>query len=178
MRGDNSSTHSFAFHINVSLDFEKIKRCDKFLVFSRYWLNFHSLLAWFYFIYSSQLENGQMRKSDVYSRGVDPGGRGAVAPPPPPLKILGWQTYRFCPPPPPHTIISTTWKFRKYVMHAGIGFKSTVRHYKTIKFNIKNTTKIYTIFNSVRRVWNCDFPFFSPYFCPPPKKKKIDAPDV
>ena len=40
------------------------------------------------------------------------------------MKILGWQTYRFCPP-PPLTIISRTVIQNR--------FKSTVRHYKTIK---------------------------------------------
>ena len=48
--------------------------------------------------------------------------------------IGGGQTYRFAPPPPP-PIISTTWKF--IICNAKICLKSTVRHYKTINFNIK-----------------------------------------
>ena len=32
------------------------------------------------------------------TRGVDPGGRGGGQSSP--MKILGWQTYRFAPPPP------------------------------------------------------------------------------
>ena len=63
------------------------------------------------------------------------GGRGAIAP----HENIGGQTYNFPPPP----IISTTWKL--IIRNARIGLKSTVRHYKTIKFNIKILLNVHSL---------------------------------
>ena len=67
------------------------------------------------------------------ARGVDPGGGGGSRPPPPPPNENiggGGQTYRFA-----HPIILTTCKIHNMLCKNRL--KSTVNHYKTIKFNIK-----------------------------------------
>ena len=104
---------------------------------------------------------------------------GAVAPTPlPPMKILGWKIYRFAPPPP---IISTTWKFMICRPNARISLKSTVSHYKTIKFNIKNSIKLVKFSILRAKFYNCDFTrgarrkfWHFPYSCLPPPIQKMD----
>ena len=74
------------------------------------------------------------------------GGGGGVAP----MKILGWQTYRL--PPNFFIFISTTWK----ICNARIDLISTVRHYNTIKFNIKILLNIIQ-FSILRRAPRAQF---------------------
>ena len=69
------------------------------------------------------------------------GGEGSSPPPPPHENIGGGggQTYRFCPPP------QSFRQLEKLICNARIGLKSTVMHYKTIKFNIKIPLNIHNV---------------------------------
>ena len=104
------------------------------------------------------------------------------------MKILGLQTYRFAPPPP---IISITRKIHNICNARLNRFKSTVRHYKTIKFNIKRLLNIGNVqfcdalraqFVVVATLCAERANIFDIFLtlCPPPPpnpKKWIDAPD-
>ena len=111
----------------------------------------------------------------MIGRGVNPGGGGGagVAVAPPPMKILGGK-HRF----------ELRQLEKLTICNAKIGLKSTIRHYKTIKFNIKALPNIHN-FQFARKVLYCDFAqsapkilTFSLLLPPPPQSEKwIDAPD-
>ena len=94
------------------------------------------------------------------------GAEGQFPPPPSPMKILGGKHIVF--PLPNHFD-----NLKKFIIcNANVGFNSTVRHYKSIKFNQKNISK-YTQF-SILRLY-CDFSRGArrkirnfPYSCAPP----------
>ena len=102
-----------------------------------------------------------------FTPGVDPGGGGCRGRGSRPIwKILGGKHIVLPSPPPP--IISSTEKF--IICNARIGFKSTVRHYKTIKFNIKTLLNINSFSYATLR--KCaSFLTLAP---PPPPIRKMD----
>ena len=78
---------------------------------------------------------------------------------------MGWRTYCFAPPPP-----SNFDRMKKIMIcNARISFKSTVRHYKTIKLNKKvRLTNTILIFWRAKRAKFYIAHIAFPYSCPPP----------
>ena len=100
----------------------------------------------------------------------------------PPYENIGGGKHIVLPSPP---IISTTWQIHYNVCNARIGFKSTGRHYKTIKCNIKILLNrhnfpycgAFCAQSLILRL--CEkYAIFLTLAPPPPHPKKwIDAPD-
>ena len=106
------------------------------------------------------MQSDQMRRSWEGSR---PRGQS------PPMKILG-ANISFCAPPP------NNFDNLKNSCNARIGLKCTVRHYRTIKFNIKILLNIHHFqvcgAYRARKVLHCNLKFWHfPYFPPPPIRK-------
>ena len=109
-------------------------------------------------IWTNRIYSGGFRGGAT--RGIDPGGGGGQSPPP--MEILG-ANILFCPP-------DNFDNLKNALCNARKGLKITVRHYKTIEFNIKillNTHNfqfsiLYCNFAHAQKIWNIS------YFCPLP----------